>query len=155
MGMPVRTCFWFDGDALEAAETYVALIDNSGIEAQVGHTADGAPLLVNFNLNGVPYQGLNGGPVYALTPAASIQVTTPDQGETDRLWDALTADGGQESRCGWLVDRFGLSWQIVPAALPALVGGPDPKGAARATEAMLAMGRIVIADLEAAYAGSN
>ncbi len=149
----IRTCLWFDGTAEAAARFYVALIPGSEIEGMVGATADGKPLLVNFHLAGVPYQGLNGGDSYALSPAVSIQIVTEDQAETDRLWAALIAEGGAESRCAWCTDRFGLSWQVVPRQLMQTVGGPDPDGAARATAAMLGMGKIDIAALEAAYRG--
>lgn len=149
----IRTCLWFDGTAEDAAAFYVSLVPGSAIESRVGRTADGKALLVNFHLGGVPYQALNGGPHYALSPAVSIQLITEDQAETDRLWAALIADGGAESMCGWCSDRFGLSWQIVPRQLMATVGGSDPEGAARATEAMLTMKKIDIAALEAAYRG--
>ena len=149
----VRTCFWFDGTAEDAARFYVALVPGSAVERSFGQTPDGKPLIVEFHLAGVPYQALNGGPHYALSPAASIQIITDDQAETDRLWAALIADGGAESMCGWCVDRFGLSWQVVPRQLMATVGGPDPEGSARATAAMLQMRKIDIAALEAAYRG--
>ncbi|MCB1356324.1 MAG: VOC family protein [Maritimibacter sp.] len=149
----LRTCLWFDGTAEAAARFYVSLIPGSAIEGSIGRTADGAPLMVNFHLAGVPYQGLNGGDMYTLSPAVSIQYITEDQAETDRIWAALIADGGAESRCAWCSDRFGLSWQVVPRQLMATVGGPDPEGAARATQAMLGMAKIDIAALEAAYRG--
>lgn len=149
----LRTCLWFDGTAEAAARFYVSLIPGSRIEGMTGATADGAPLMVDFSLAGVPYQGLNGGDTYPLSPAVSIQVITEDQAETDRLWAALIADGGAESRCAWCTDRFGVSWQVVPRQLMATVGGPDAAGAARATQAMLTMGKIDIAALEAAYEG--
>lgn len=149
----IRTCLWFDGNGHEAAAFYVSLIPGSAIETQSGATQSGAPLIVEFDLAGVPYSVLNGGPTYTLSPAASIQIFTDDQVETDRLWAALIADGGAESMCGWCIDRFGLSWQVIPRQLMATVGGPDPAGAKRATEAMLAMKKIDIAALEAAYAG--
>ncbi len=149
----VRTCLWFDGTAEAAARLYVSLIPGSAIEDTIGADAEGRPLMVNFQLAGVPYQGLNGGDMYKLSPAASIQVITEDQAETDRLWAALIADGGAESRCAWCVDRFGVSWQVVPRQLMATVGGPDPEGARRATQAMLGMSKIDIAALEAAYRG--
>ncbi len=145
----IRTCLWMTSGGLEAAKFYVSLIDGSGIEGDFA--ADAAPMMVNFHLAGVPYMILNGGPHHALTPAASIMVMTKDQSETDRLWAALTGDGGSEGRCGWCVDRFGVSWQIIPEALPRTVGGSDPAGAKRATDAMIQMGKIDIAALEAAY----
>lgn len=142
----VRTCLWFESGGREAAELYVSLLPNSFIEADGG-------LMVEFTLAGAPYSILNGGPHYKLSPAASISVSTVDQAETDRLWEALVAEGGEESRCGWLVDRFGVSWQIVPEVLPRLLGDPDREAAGRAQEAMLRMNKIDVAALEAAFAG--
>ena len=149
----VRICLWFDGKGAAAAEFYVSLIAGSAIETDYQKGTE--PLMVNFHLAGVPYLALNGGPHYQASPAASIMVMTEDQAETDSLWSALTADGGQESRCAWCVDRFGVSWQVVPKALLRTVGGPDPEGSARATKAMSAMSKIDIATLEAAYAGET
>jgi predicted 3-demethylubiquinone-9 3-methyltransferase (glyoxalase superfamily) len=149
----VRTCLWFDGNGAAAAQFYVSLLPNSVIETE--YPAGTEPLMVNFRLDGVPYVALNGGAHYALTPAASIMVMTKDQAETDRIWDALVTGGGTESRCAWCVDRFGVSWQVVPEALPRTVGGPDPEGAARATKAMMGMTKIDIAALERAYAGED
>lgn len=148
----VRTCLWFDGSGEEAARTYADLIPDSRIDSVVPGPG-GRALIVNLTLSGAPYTFLNGGPTYKLSPAASIQVFTEDQDETDRLWAALT-EGGEESRCAWLVDRFGVSWQVVPRALPDYVGGPDPEGARRATEAMMGMRKIDIAALKAAYEGA-
>ena len=147
----IRTCLWYDGNGAEAAEFYVSLIPGSVVETQ--YEKDRPPLLIYFHLASVPYVAMNGGPMYQASPAASIMVMTKDQEETDRLWDALIADGGREHRCAWCVDRFGVSWQVVPEALPRTVGGSDPEGAARATQAMLQMSKIDIATLEAAYAG--
>lgn len=149
----IRTCLWFDGNGHDAAAFYVSLIPDSEVTGEKGRTRSGAPLMVNFHLAGVPYQALNGGPTYRASPATSIAVTTEDQDETDRLWAALTADGGKESRCAWCVDRFGISWQVVPKALPNYIGGSDPDGARRATEAMMTMTKIDIAALKAAYEG--
>ena len=147
----VRTCLWFDGNHLEAVRFYTGLIPGSRIEGNPD--PDHPPVVIDFMLAGAPYQALNGGPHFTHSPAASIQVMTEDQAETDRLWAALTADGGAESMCAWCVDRFGVSWQVVPRQLVATVGGPDPEGARRATEAMLKMTKIDIATLEAAYRG--
>lgn len=149
----LRTCLWMESRGEEAAEFYVSLLPGSKIEGRIPADPAAPALIVNFTLMGVPYQILNGGPHYTLSPAASISVMTGDQAETDRLWAALVADGGAESRCGWCTDRFGLSWQVVPKDLPGLVGGPDPAGAKRATEAMLGMAKIDIAALRAAYRG--
>ncbi len=153
MSAKIRTCFWFDTQGEAAAELYVSLIPGSAIERVYRPSPEGPALIVDFHLAGAPYQALNGGPHYTLNEAASISVTTPDQAETDRLWDALIADGGEESRCGWLKDRFGLSWQIVPERLSQLLGASDRDAANRAMQAMLTMRRLDIAALEAAFAG--
>lgn len=149
----IRTCLWMDGTGEAAAEFYCSLLPESRVESRIPAAPSVPALIVNFRLCGAPYQILNGGPHFELSPAASISVMTADQEETDRLWFALIADGGRESRCGWCVDRFGLSWQIVPRELPGLIGGPDPDGARRATEAMMQMSRIEIDKLRDAYDG--
>jgi predicted 3-demethylubiquinone-9 3-methyltransferase (glyoxalase superfamily) len=145
----VRTCLWFEKDGLEAARFYVGLIPNSALETDAPHGLQ--PIVVAFSLAGVPYQILNGGPHFRPTPAASIVVTTRDQPETNQFWHALTANGGEPGRCGWLTDRWGVSWQIVPEALPRLLGAPDRAAAGRAQAAMMQMGKIDIAALEAAF----
>ncbi len=147
----VRTCLWFDGRGHEAAAFYVSLLPDSRIETVQKPTPDAPPLVVEFTLAGAPYMALNGGPHYTLTPAASIAVRTQDQAETDRLWSALTADGGVESRCGWLVDRFGVSWQIVPEALIRFLNDDDREAAARVQAAMMGMRKLEVAALEAAF----
>lgn len=150
MSAKVRTCFWFDGNGHEAAAFYVSLLPDSRIEQEVRPDPDAPPLVVEFTLAGTPYMVLNGGPMFKPNEAASVSVLTEDQAETDRLWRALTADGGAESMCGWLRDRYGISWQIVPEALPRLLsrGG---EGAARVQEAMMGMKKLDIAALEAAF----
>lgn len=148
----VRTCLWFEKGGLEAARFYTGLIANSVLETDAPEGSD--PIIVAFLLDGVPYQILNGGPHHRLTPAASIVVSTRDQPETDRLWQALTENGGEPGRCGWLTDRWGLSWQIVPEALPRLLGAPDRAAAGRAQAAMMQMNKINIAALEAAFNSS-
>jgi predicted 3-demethylubiquinone-9 3-methyltransferase (glyoxalase superfamily) len=149
----VRTCLWFDGIGEQAAELYVTLLPDSRIET-VSRPEPGKPaLVVDLSLAGTPYMFLNGGPQYEQSPAASIAVRTADQAETDRLWDALLADGGVESMCGWLTDRFGVSWQIVPDDLPRLIGADDRAAAQRAMQAMFQMKKIDIAALEAAFRG--
>lgn len=147
----VRTCLWFDHQGEEAAGFYVSLLPNSRIENIFRPDPDGPALVVNFILAGAPYMALNGGPDYQLTPAASISVTTASQEETDRLWNLLTNHGGREVQCGWLTDKYGLSWQIVPEALPRLLQSPDRKASARVYEAMMKMVKIDIAALEAAF----
>ncbi len=149
----VSTCLWFDGVAEDAASFYTSLIPDSRITNVFRPDPDAAPLLVEFTLAGAPYQALNGGPHYRLSEAVSIAVTTKDQAETDRLWSALLADGGRASQCGWLVDRFGLCWQIIPEALPRLLSAPDRAAAGRAMQAMLQMQKLDIARLEAAFRG--
>ena len=151
----VRTCLWFDGNGEDAAEFYVSLLPDSSIDAVSRPEADKPAVVVELSLAGTPYMFLNGGPQYKLSPAASIVVRTADQEETDRLWSALVADGGQESRCAWLTDRFGVSWQIVPDALPRLLGSDDSDAAGRAMQAMMKMRKIDIAALEAAFHGEG
>lgn len=153
MTTPIRTCLWFDGNGEEAAIFYVSLFPGSRIESAFRPDSKAPPLVVNFDLSGVPYQALNGGPSYELSPAVSISVTTRDQAETDRLWSALLEGGGRESQCAWLIDRFGLSWQIVPEALPRLLSDPDRAAAGRAMQAMFKMQKIDIATLEEAFRG--
>ena len=151
----VTPCLWFDGQAEQAAGYYVSLLPNSRIDRVIRSPADtpsgpaGMVLAVEFTLGGNKFSGLNGGPQFPFTEAVSFLVNCIDQGEVDYYWDRLL-DGGQESRCGWLKDRFGVSWQIVPDRLFELLGDPDPARAAAATKAMLGMRKIVIADLEAA-----
>jgi predicted 3-demethylubiquinone-9 3-methyltransferase (glyoxalase superfamily) len=154
MSAKVRTCLWFASDGLEAARFYTSLLPDSRIDSTFATAADAQPLLVDFTLCGAPYQILNGGPEFRQTEAASISVLTADQEETDRLWAALT-DGGAESQCGWLKDRWGVSWQIVPEALPRLLSQPDREAAGRVMQAMLAMVKIDVAALEAASRGQE
>lgn len=154
----VRTCLWFDHEAEEAANFYVSLIPDSRVlhVSRYGEAGPGKPgsvLTVSFELAGVQYLALNGGPVFKFTEAISLFVDCADQAEIDRLWQAF-GEGGSYSRCGWLKDRYGLSWQIVPSRLPELLGGADKSGAKRAMEAMLTMSKLDIAALEAAYHGS-
>ena len=149
----LRTCLWFDNQGEEAAQFYVSLLPDSHIEKVYKPDPDAPALVVEFTLAGAPYMVLNGGPYYKLNPAASISVLTKDQEETDQLWSALIADGGNPSQCGWLIDKFGLSWQIIPEALPRLVGSDDKAAAQRAHNAMMNMGKIDIAALESAFNG--
>jgi predicted 3-demethylubiquinone-9 3-methyltransferase (glyoxalase superfamily) len=149
---------WFDNQAEEAARFYVSLFKNSRIGevsryGEAGPGPKGQVMVIAFELDGVKFTALNGGPVFKLTEAFSLQVDCQDQAEIDRLWERLTADGGEPSRCGWLKDRFGLSWQIVPANLGQLIGGDDPAKASRAVQAMMQMGKLDIAALEAARQG--
>jgi predicted 3-demethylubiquinone-9 3-methyltransferase (glyoxalase superfamily) len=150
-------CLWFDGQAEEAAQLYTSVFPNSSID-QVTHYGPDMPppmkegdvLTVDFTLDGQPYTALNGGPQFRFSEAVSFQIVCADQEESDRYWDRLTADGGEESMCGWLRDRFGLSWQVFPAELIALTSDPDPGRAQRATQAMLRMRRIDLAEIRRA-----
>ena len=149
----VRTCLWFDDNALPAARFYCTLLPGSQVHNVERYSGgqdmaeSGKVLLVDFTLAGTPYQAINGGPHFKLDEAVSISVVTEDQAETDRLWNALTAGGGAESQCGWLKDRFGLSWQIVPKRSIELMYGPN---AARVWPALMQMTKIDIGALETA-----
>ena len=149
-------CLWFAGQAEEAARFYVSVFPNSRV-LSVNPAPEGTPgvgpgdtLTVEFELDGVRFTGLNGGPQFTFDEAVSFQIDTADQAETDFYWDALIADGGEESVCGWLKDRFGLSWQVVPRRLTELTTDADPGRASRAMKAMLEMRRIDIATIVAA-----
>jgi predicted 3-demethylubiquinone-9 3-methyltransferase (glyoxalase superfamily) len=152
-------CLWFDGQAEEAATLYTSLFPDSKIDRVTRYGADmplpeGTVLTVEFSLSGQDYLALNGGPEYRFTPAVSFQIFCQDQAEVDHYWDGLTADGGRPGPCGWLEDRFGLSWQVVPTVLPRLMQDPDPARAQRATQAMMRMGKLDIAELERAADGA-
>ncbi len=151
-GQRVTTCLWFDDQAEQAATFYTSLFDDSGITA-VSRQPDGRALMVEFELDGVAFQGLNGGPVFQLSEACSLSVACDTQAEIDRLWTALVADGGVESQCGWLKDRFGLSWQIVPTTLGAMMTDPDPARVGRVAAAFMSMKKFDLAALEAAFHG--
>lgn len=149
---------WFDHQAEEAARFYVSVFPNSRITEIVrygaaGPGSEGGVMTVAFELDGVRFVALNGGPHFRFTEAVSFVVNCETQAEVDAYWDKLLADGGAPSQCGWLKDRFGLSWQIVPVALPALISDPDPEKARRATAAMMKMVKLDLAALEAAHAG--
>ena len=152
-------CLWFDGEAEEAATFYVSLLPGSGIETIQKNSIDspagkaGSVLVVEFTLAGQRFMALNGGMRMEYTHAVSFKIDCGDQAEVDRLWDALTANGGQAERCGWLRDRYGVYWQIVPSALPKYLGGADRAGAQRAMQAMLGMIKLDIEGLRRAYEG--
>ena len=147
----IRTCLWFrDGRGREAAEFYCSLIPGSRVEATYDIGGEGASWLIDFTLGGVPYQILDAGPMFTLSEAVSISVETDDQAETDRLWAALTANGGEESHCGWLKDRYGVSWQVFPRRLTELTLKADKEVAAKAIAAMMKQKKIDIAEIEAA-----
>ncbi len=150
----IRTCLWFrDGRGREAAAFYCALIPGSQIEATFDIAGDGTSWLIDFTLGGVPYQILDAGPMFTLNEAVSISVETIDQAETDRLWYALTANGGEESHCGWLKDRYGVSWQVFPKRLTELTLRADKDVRAKAMAAMMKQMKIDIAAIEEAVRG--
>ncbi len=153
MRQKITPFLWFNDNAEEAATFYVSVFPNSKL-TDVARMGEGGPALtVAFTLDGEDFVGLNGGPVHAFTEAVSFVIDCETQAEVDRYWETLTADGGQPGDCGWLKDRFGLSWQVVPRRLPELLTDPDPARAQRAMQAMMQMHKIDIAALEAAANG--
>src|SRR6186713_1296223 len=152
-------CLWYDRDAEDAARFYVKTFPDSSVDAVHLAPGDylsgkkGDVLTVDFTVIGVPCLGLNGGPTFKHNEAFSFQVATDDQAETDRLWNAVVRNGGQESACGWCKDKWGLSWQITPRALIAAIADPDRAAAKRAFDAMMQMRKIDIAAIEAARRG--
>jgi predicted 3-demethylubiquinone-9 3-methyltransferase (glyoxalase superfamily) len=155
----VYPVLWFDGQAEEAARFYTTLLPDSRVDKVSRSPADtpsgpeGSVITVDFTLAGQQFQALNGGPDFKFNESVSFVIQTDDQAETDRLWSTLTANGGEESVCGWLKDRYGLSWQITPRRLEELFTDPDPDRARRTMEAMLKMVKIDIAELERAANG--
>lgn len=152
-------CLWFDGTALDAAQFYAKTFPDTTVDAIHRAPGDypagkeGDVLTVEFTVMGIPCLGLNGGPAFQHNEAFSFQVATDDQAETDRLWNAIVENGGQESDCSWCKDRWGLSWQIAPRALIAAITDPDQAAAKRAFNAMMGMKKIDIAAIEAARRG--
>jgi predicted 3-demethylubiquinone-9 3-methyltransferase (glyoxalase superfamily) len=150
----ITTCLWFDTQGEEAAEFYTSVFPNSRIlevsrYGEAGPRPAGTALTVEFELDGQHFTALNGGPEFTFDEAISFQIACEGQDEVDYYWDTLTA-GGEESQCGWLKDKFGLSWQVVPNALPQLLSDPDPARAQRAMQAMFTMKKIDIAAIRAA-----
>jgi predicted 3-demethylubiquinone-9 3-methyltransferase (glyoxalase superfamily) len=152
-------CLWYNGGAEEAAQFYAQTFPDSSVDATHRAPSDfpsgkkGDVLTVDFTVMGIPCIGLNGGPAFKHSEAFSFQVATPDQAETDRYWNAIVNNGGEESMCGWCKDKWGISWQISPLVLTQAVAGPDPAVAKRAFEAMMQMKKIDIATIEAAIRG--
>ena len=136
---------WMDGTSREAADFYAGIF---------GSTAQDEAMGASVEVLGQRLFLLDGGPMYQLSPAFSLRVTCADQAEVDHYWDAILAGGGEEGRCGWLVDRFGVSWQVVPSTLGQWLGGPDPEGRERAQQAMFAMAKLDLVVLQAAYEGT-
>ena len=161
MAKPAKNtiCLWYDGDAEEAARFYARTFPDSSVGAVHLAPGDfpsgkkGDPLTVEFKVLGIPCVGLNGGPTFKHNEAFSFQVSTRDQAETDRYWNAIVGNGGQESACGWCKDKWGLNWQITPAVLIEGVTDPDPAIAKRVFEAMMTMKKIDVARIEAARRG--
>ena len=157
--MQLITCLWFNGNAREAATFYTntfpdsALADNWIAPTDTPGNHQGEEVVVNFTIFGQPFIGLNGGPQFPHSEAVSFQIPCADQAEIDHYWAALTADGGEESLCGWLKDKFGVSWQVTSPVMEQYLGGSDQAGAERATKAMLEMRKIDLAAMERAYFG--
>ncbi len=143
---------WFDTQAEDAMNFYVSLFKNSKVN-NVSRGPDGKVFTVSFELDGQEFIGLNAGPQFKFNEAISMFVNCEDQAEVDYFWNALTADGGEESMCSWCKDKYGLSWQIVPKQLGELMGDPDPEKSQRVMQAMLKMQKIIVADLQKAYDG--
>lgn len=154
----VYPCLWFNNNAEEAVNFYTSVFKNSKINA-VSRYGDAMPVLAGsvmtmiFEIEGQKFMALNGGPEFQFNEAVSFVIDCQSQQEVDDLWSKLTADGGEESMCGWVKDKFGLSWQVVPTRLGELMSDPDPEKARRVTEAMLKMRKLDIVELERAYAG--
>ena len=155
----ITPCLWFDTEAEEAAAFYTSVFPNSRIVhvshyGSAGPRPEGMVMEVEFELDGRSILALNGGPGFRFTEAISLQADCEDQAEVDRLWETLS-EGGEEGPCGWLKDRYGLSWQIVPSRMYELIADPDPERAQRAVAAMLQMGKLDIAELERAADGAG
>lgn len=155
----VSTCLWFDGQAEDAAKLYTSLVPNSRITQVVpysdaGPGTPGTAMVVSFELDGAQYIGLNGGPAFTFSEAASVHILCRSQEEIDKYWQALTAGGGSESQCGWLKDKYGLSWQIDSAEMHDMLASDDRAAAARAMEAMLTMKKLDVGALRQAFNGA-
>jgi len=157
--MEMTTCLWFNGNAREAATFYTSIFPNSSLSdnwiapTETPGNQQGEEIVVNFRIFGQNFIGLNGGPQFPHSEAISFQIPCADQTEIDQYWKILTADGGQESQCGWLKDKFGISWQVTSPEMMKYLGGSDSEGSQRATKAMLGMKKIVLEDMKKAYEG--
>ena len=155
--MALTTCLWFDGNGREAAEFYVANFPESSLgrnwiaPAKTPSNEIGSEVVVDFTIFGMPFIALNGGPMFKFNEAISFAIPCADQAEIDHYWDLLVRDGGAPSQCGWLKDKFGVSWQVTSREMEQYIGGPDPNGAKAATEAMLTMTKLDISELRRAY----
>jgi predicted 3-demethylubiquinone-9 3-methyltransferase (glyoxalase superfamily) len=155
----ISTCLWFDHEAEEAAKFYTSLFDNSRIRDVVyygdnGHMPEGTVLTISFELAGTEFTALNGGPHFTFSEACSLVVRCDNQAEIDRLWQALLQDGGREQQCGWLKDKYGLPWQIIPASLQSMLVEGDREKSGRVMAALMKMVKLDMAALEAAYHGN-
>ena len=157
--MSLVTCLWFNGNAREAANFYASIFPDSSVEdnwiapTDTPGNKQGEEIVVNFKIFGQDFIGLNGGPQFPHSEAVSFQIPCTNQDEIDKYWELLTKDGGQESQCGWLKDKFGISWQVTSPEMMKYLGGSDPEGAKRATEAMMGMRKINLEEMKAAYFG--
>lgn len=154
----ITPCLWFDNNLEQAVDFYASIFPgtrllNTAPYTEGGMGEPGTVMTGDFEILGQRFTAINGGPVFPFTEAVSFVIDCEDQAEVDHYWDRLTADGGAESQCGWLKDKFGLSWQVVPKAIYETVAGKDPEGSKRATQAMLKMKKLIVADLEKAYRG--
>lgn len=160
MSSGITTCLWFDGQAEAAADFYLSVFKD-GKRGRTGHYPEGAPgeagavMVVEFEINGQRFVGLNGGPQFTFSEAVSFQIHCADDAEVDHYWDALTREGGEEGSCGWLKDRFGVSWQVIPPGVIDLFADPDPQRAARAFAAMMPMKKLEAAALRRAADGTS
>jgi predicted 3-demethylubiquinone-9 3-methyltransferase (glyoxalase superfamily) len=158
--MNLTTCLWFNGEARQAATFYTSIFPNSSLAdnwiapTETPGNEQGSEVLVNFSIFGQPFIALNGGPQFTHSEAVSFQIPCASQDEIDKYWDLLTRDGGQEGQCGWLKDKFGISWQVISSEMGKYLGGSDPEGAQRATQAMLQMKKIELGVMEKAYNGA-
>ena len=154
----IVNCLWFDGQAEEAAQLYTSIFPDSKVDNVTRYLADmpmpeGSVMTVDFTLDGQQFLGLNGGPAFLFNESVSFQIYCADQAEVDHYWDALTADGGEESQCGWLKDKFGVSWQVTPTRLTELLSQSDAETASRVVQCFMTMKRLDIAEIEKAAAG--
>jgi predicted 3-demethylubiquinone-9 3-methyltransferase (glyoxalase superfamily) len=156
LAQPIAPCLWFDNQAEEAANYYASVFKDSKVLhvdrfTDVGPDPDGRVIFVEFQINGQPFQAINGGPHFTFSEAISFSITCEDQAEVDHYWDTLIGDGGEPSQCGWLKDKYGVSWQIVPRRYYELMRDPDRVRAGQAMRQMFTMTRLDIAELEAAF----
>jgi len=156
MTQPIAPCLWFDSNAEEAVNYYVSVFKDSKVD-YIGHFTNEGPapdapvMFIDFQINGQPFQAINGGPLFSFSEAISFSIECADQEEVDYYWNTLTADGGEPGPCGWLKDKYGVSWQVAPRVLGELLRSDDQKRAGQAMRKMLQMGKLDVAELQAAY----